>query len=84
MKLRTRVKSLFKIFKKSDSDDLSLREIEEKTAIPKSSVHRHKVNSQNRIHSVGHDFFETDLGCEFLNRLILAVVFILCLSGKAA
>jgi len=76
MKLRTRVKSLFKIFKKYDSDDLSLRAIEEKTSIPKSSVHRHKVNYQKRIHSVGHDFFETDFGCDFLNRLILAVVFV--------
>ena len=76
MKLRTRAKSLFKIFTKSDSDDLSLRAIEKNTSIPKSSVYRHKVNCQERIHSVGHDFFETELGCEFLNRLILAAVFI--------
>ncbi len=62
MKLRTRVKSLFKIFKKSGSDDLSIRAIEQKTSIPKSSVHRHKVNYQKRIHSVGHIFFATDFG----------------------
>jgi len=76
MKLRDRCKSITKIFKNSDSKDLSLREIEKKTSIPKSSVHRHKANHQTRINSVGHDFFETNVGFEFLNRLITGVIFV--------
>jgi hypothetical protein len=74
MRLRERVVCLYKIFK--NTDDSSLREIAKQTTIPKSSVHRHKVNQQIRIKTIGHDFFETEKGHIWLRRLILAVILI--------
>ena len=74
MKIRERAICIFKILK--NNDDISLRELAEQTAIPKSSVHRHKTQQQTRINSVGHSFFETKAGLEWLHRLFFAVIFI--------
>lgn len=54
----------------------SLRSVANKIDQPKSTVHRHHIKQQERIQTVGHDFFETESGNEFLKQLLLAVVFI--------
>ena len=74
MKLIDRAVNIFRAIK--NNKKISLRKISEKTSIPKSSVHRHKVNQQKRIDCVGHDFFETEIGVEWLNRLLLATILI--------
>lgn len=61
------------LFKKSDR---SVRNIALETEIPKSSVHRHFVARKKRVTSVGHDFFETEAGYNFLQRLFFAVLFV--------
>ena len=62
---------LFKIGK--NMDDKSLRDIAEKVSIPKSSVHRQINSCKNRVEKIGHDFFETQLGIEWLCRLIFGI-----------
>jgi len=74
LQLRKRASYLFKIIKNNDT--ASLRKIVEQTSIPKSSVHRHKINQGKRIHSMGHSFFETESRLEWLHRLFFAVIFI--------
>lgn len=56
--------------------DRSMREISTDIAIPKSSVYRHCTSYKKRTASVGHDFFETEIGCQFLQRLFFAVIFV--------
>ena len=72
--LRDRAVSLFKIF--YNNATASLREVAEQTSIPKSSVHRYKTNQQKRVETIGHSFFETAEGLEWLQRLFFAVIFI--------
>lgn len=54
----------------------SVRTVASETKIPKSSVHRHQVSYKKRVASVGHDFFETDVGYSFLRRLFFAALFV--------
>ncbi len=74
MKLHERAICIFKKIKKNTR--ITLREIEKQTAIPKSSVHRHQLSQKKRTNLVGHDFFETEVGYEWLNRLFFAVILI--------
>lgn len=74
MKLRERAICIFKILK--NNDDMSLRELAKQSSIPKSSVHRQRTNQQIRIDFIGHDFFETKIGLEWLHKLFFAVIFI--------
>jgi hypothetical protein len=74
MKLRKKAKKIFLII--SSNFHKTIREIAEETSIPKSSVHRSLASQKKRINSVGHDFFETEIGAEFLRRLFYCVIFI--------
>lgn len=75
MNFRERAVCIFKALIKN-KNEASLRELAEQTSIPKSSVHRHKVNQEIRVNTIGHDFFETTAGLEWLDRLFYIVVFI--------
>jgi len=74
MKLRERAICLYKILK--NTDGASLRKIVKQLSIPKSSIQRHKHNQQSRVASMGHDFFETEVGFEWLRQLFFSVIFI--------
>ena len=79
MKLRKRALILFKRLRMKGSE--SLRKIEQKTLIPKSSVHRQMKNQKRRIEAVGHSFFETEAGIAWLHRLFMAVLLVFGLQS---
>ncbi len=54
----------------------TIREIAHEINLSKSSVQRHAVRHKQRVASVGHTFFETDEGYQFLRRLFMAVTLI--------
>jgi len=54
----------------------TVREVANEIKISKSSAHRHVVNQKKRVASVGHTFFETDEGYQFIRRLVLVVLFL--------
>lgn len=54
----------------------TVRDVANEINISKSSAHRHVVNQKKRVTSVGHTFFETDEGYQFIRRLVLVVLFI--------
>jgi hypothetical protein len=72
--IRGRSISLFKRIKEKATS--TLRELSSDLSIPKSSIHRHRVNQAQRIAKTGHDFFETEVGVEWLRHLFLAVILI--------
>jgi len=74
MTFRSRAAQISQVLKKGAHH--SLRGFEKKTGIPKSSVQRHKVKRQSRINIVGHDFFETAAGAQYLERLFQSVIMI--------
>ena len=59
-----------------DSAGKSLRKIAEKISTPKSNIHRHLSNRKKRVEQMGHDFFETQEGIEWLCRLLFSTIFI--------
>ena len=59
-----------------DSAGNSLRKIAEKISTPKSNIHRHLSNRKKRVEQMGHDFFETQEGIEWLCRLLFSTIFI--------
>ena len=54
----------------------TIREVANEIKISKSSVHRHVTSQKKRVATVGHRFFETEEGYQFLRRLLMAVVLI--------
>ncbi len=74
MKFRERARKIFTII--SSNVSTTIREIAKETSIPKSSVHRNLASQKQRIESVGHTFFETEAGADFLKRLFYCVIFI--------
>src|SRR5262249_23773147 len=74
MNFLKRAALLFKIGK--NADDKSLRKIAEEVSVSKSSVQRQINSRKKRVEKVGHDFFETKVGIEWLCRLIFGAIFI--------
>jgi len=54
----------------------TVRGMSKKVNISKSSAHRLKTSYKKRVASVGHEFFETERGHEFLRRLFLTVLLV--------
>jgi len=79
MAFRERIARLSQELKTSANH--SLRALAKKIGFSKSSVHRHKIRRQARINSIGHDFFETELGAQWLERLYYAVILIVGIQG---
>ena len=79
MKLKNKILSII------NRKGKSLRNIARETQIPKSTVHYHKQKMDKRIEVSGTDFWETDIGNEFITRLVIASIFIFCIkSGNGA
>lgn len=64
-----------------DKSKATIREIANHLDISKSSVQRHIKSKNERIKSVGHDFFETEAGQQFVTRLFYLVIFIFGLKS---
>lgn len=55
------------------------------TKIPKSTVHYQRQKIDERIEATGTDFWETELGHQFIIRLVVSSIFVFCLkSGNGA
>ena len=74
MKLREKAKRFYEII--NSNVRKTVREIAADTSISKSSVQRNLASQRKRVNSVGHDFFETEAGADFLKRLFYCVIFI--------
>jgi hypothetical protein len=74
MKFRERARSVFNLFKRQPTH--SIRSASNESNIPKSSVHRQRQAQHTRILKAGHDFFESEVGFNWLRILLYAVVFI--------
>lgn len=59
----------------------SAYKLSELTGIPKSSVYRHLKGILKRNRCPESEFWETALGRQFLNRLVIAVLYDFCIKG---
>jgi len=59
----------------------SAYKLSELTGIPKSSVYRHLKGILKRKQCPESEFWETALGRQFLNRLVIAVLYDFCIKG---
>ena len=59
----------------------SAYKLSELTGIPKSSVYRHLKGILKRKQCPESEFWETALGRQFLNRLVIAILYDFCIKG---
>ncbi len=75
MNLREKIVSIFS--KRCET----VRKIEEKTDIPKSTVHHHKKQIEKRDQYDESTFWETEVGYNFLKRLVIATIYTFSIKG---
>jgi len=79
MHLRAKIAAIF------NRKEKPIRGIATEINTPKSTVHYHKQQTDKRIDDIGTDFWETDLGYQFIIRLVVAAIFVFCIkSGNGA
>ncbi len=75
MSLRSKIISIFGNKKKT------IRSTAESTSIPKSTVHYHLQQAEQRNQYPESSFWETEQGNSFLVRLVVATLYTFCIKG---
>ena len=59
----------------------TIKKLASRTQLSKSAFYRHKKSQKARIKTMGHDFFETEEGQEWLRRLFYAIILVFGLQS---